>query len=76
MSLRQVADLAYVSLRDLVEARANTNRIITGFARVLGGEAELVDPDEVLAVFDEGLRAEPAGVDPDQAELLRELGVG
>lgn len=76
MSLRQVADLAYVSLRDLVEARANTNRIITGFARVLGGEAELVDPDEVLAVFDEGLRAEPAQVDPDQAELLRELGVG
>lgn len=76
MSLRQVADLAYVSLRDLVEARANTNRIITGFARVLGGEAELVDPDEVLAVFDEGLRAEPARVDPDQAELLRELGVG
>lgn len=76
MTLGQVADLAYVRLRDQAEARAHTDRILSGLARVLSGEGDVTDPDEALAAFDAALAARPVDRDPDDAALLRELGVG
>lgn len=80
MSLAQVADIAHAMLVDQVEARAATDRLMTGLARAMGSKVELVSVDERLAAFEEALNAPPAPraepADEKHQMLLRELGVG
>jgi len=78
MSLAQVADIAHVMLVDQVEARAATDRLMTGLARAMGGTGDVVTVDERLAAFEEALSAPPAPREPSDEihqMLLRELGV-
>jgi hypothetical protein len=58
-----------------LERQANATMIVTGVARALGGDGEVVDPAQVRADFDAALRAEPVEVDDDRAVLLEALGL-
>lgn len=65
--------LAYVIQLDKVERQADAMLIVTGVARALGAEVELLDLAQVRADFDSALAAEP--VDSDRAALLEGLGL-
>jgi hypothetical protein len=59
---------------DRLDQQANAMLVASAVARAMGGEGEIVDPDQVRADFDRALAAEP--VEPDeQAILLEALGL-
>lgn len=70
-----MADLAYSMLADLVERRATTDRLVTGFAAVMGGSVDITDPQDALDKFDAALIAPPEDTDTDRHALMTELGL-
>ena len=78
MTLRDVCDVAQVLLVEQLERQVLSDRQITAFQLVMGGEGgELPTLPDVLGKFDEALNAAPvpAGVDDEQMRLRRALGV-
>jgi hypothetical protein len=67
--------LAYVIQLEKVERQADAMLIVTGVARALGAEVELLDLAQIRADFDSALAAEPVAVDSDRAALLEGLGL-
>lgn len=62
---------------ELIESRAQTDRMISGIARAMGAEdAELVNVVQMRQDFDDYLNAPPEKpMDADRLELLQVLGI-
>lgn len=60
----------------LIEERARTERIITGFAVVMGAEGvEMTDLAQMRADYDAFLVSDEKKIDRDKLELMQALGI-